>query len=109
MNKFKELINTQIALFSGLLSFEEYMKIMREKNMLLFQYILLLIFFSICTFIYDIEWYIIVWGVSVLTYGVLLVSKAENIKEHFIYSAIWAISSFIISVIILFIVVSFLE
>ncbi|WP_175438399.1 hypothetical protein [Fusibacter sp. 3D3] len=96
---------TYYDFFRGEITYEEFHSFFRRKDMLLIQFVCLLSFLLIMGYINDMPLYVAIGASIVLAYGILLQTKAKTIKEQFMYSALWAISSFIIIVLILIIAV----
>ncbi|QEK12951.1 hypothetical protein FQB35_11780 [Crassaminicella thermophila] len=105
MNKIIEFINMQIAFFMGEIDYIEYSKFFRRKDNIIIQFTILFIFLVVMGTIYDIPMYMIIWSTIIMIYGFLMQTKATTLKQQMLYSFIWATTSFLISVIMLFLAV----
>lgn len=102
MNKIIEFINMQIAFFMGEVHYSEYYKFYRRRDNLIIQFIILFIFLVVMGFIYNIPIYMVIWCTVIMIYAFILQAKATTLKQQIIYSFIWAITSFLVSIIVLF-------
>lgn len=107
MDRIIEFLNMQIGFFTGEVDYSEYSSFFRRKDNIIIQFLILFIFLVVMGFLNDIPIYIMIWATIVLIYGCILQSKAKTVKQQMLYSFIWAITSFLVSVIILFLAVEF--
>ena len=107
MKLIKEMINTYVLYFSGNISYEEFSAFFRRKECLVAQYLFLLFFLVVASLMMEIPAIISIAMAIVMLYAVALVSLAKTVKQQLLYSALWAISSFITLCIILVVAVEY--
>ena len=102
-----EFFYMQVALFTGEIDYVEYSKFMRKKENIIIQVTVVLAFLIIMGLIFDFPIYMIVSSVILIIFGVILQRNSYTFKKQIVNSFIWAITSFIVSVIVLIIAVEF--
>lgn len=109
MNTLKKCIKVHKAYMNNEISFENYLLFFREPGPLLLQYLLLQLFLVLASLYMGLPLFMIVWASLILLYGVAIQSGAHSVRSLMIRASIWAITSFILSVLYLFIAIEYLH
>lgn len=107
MQLLREMMDKYMLYLYRGITYEEFAAFFRRKDCLAVQYSFLMLFLWGGCLISKIPLAVCIGGSVVMLYGVILISLARTVRQQMIYSAVWAISTFMILCTVLFVSVKF--
>jgi|GEM_PF-4234734 len=107
MQLLREMMDKYMLYLYGGITYEEFAAFFRRKDCLAVQYSVLMIFLWGGCFVFNIPLVVCIIGSFVMLYGVILISMARTVRQQMFYSAVWAISTFLILCAVLLISVKY--